>query len=800
MRQRRKLMGCTVLCVGWSAWAALVPDERPAQPGEWGVRPENNAVVRRNPPPFVWRPQRTAVSYELKLIGPGQSGSTGTVTYLQNLRWNATCPSQPLAPGVWTWQFRFVTSLGETSEWSQARSFTLPATAPVVPMPTLEEVDRKIPSEHPRLFLRPEFLPQLREFIRTERAAEWAIFTQRCERLLQRPPSTNEPPLYPPDLPRESDEWMKIWWGNREATIALLDGAATLAFAWRLGAPEHYAQTARAWLLAAAGWDPTGSTGYRYNDEAGMPFVYYFARAYTYVHPWLSEAERARCREVIRIRSTEMYRHLCPRQLWTPYESHQNRAWHKLGEATIAFWREIPDTRDWMEFVLLKQFCTYPVWNDEDGGWHEGLSYWHSYMQRFTWWADAFRVAIGVDLFRLPFFANVGWFPIYIAPPGAPWMGMGDLCDRRPSMAIGELVGEFASLARNPYWQWYAEQTCDWPPKPQALASGPSAYVRLVRGARPPVVAKVPTNLPTSIVFRGIGQAALHTTLLHASNDVQIIFKSSPMGTHSHGYDAQNSFVLYAYGDALLIPSGHRDQYGSAHHRNWMWETKSVNSVTLDGGQGQGRRSLESKGQIVGFFTSRAMDYVAGEAAEAYQGRLRRFTRYLLFVKPDLILLYDRIVATNPVTADAWFHSLARMEIGPGPVLRLARPSGSCRLEFLVPQDIEISQTDRFDPPPRRSQLQQWHVRASTTQKREDIRFVTAIRPWPTGTPEPGPVRMLSQESTWIDLMATGAVGVVRIRLADEPRPVTVWLQEHGKEREVFVAPPSSPLASVRTP
>jgi hypothetical protein len=28
-------------------------------------------------------------------------------------------------------------------------------------------------------------------------------------------------------------------------------------------------------------------------------------------------------------------------------------------------------------------FTCYPVWNDSDGGWHEGLAYWNSYISRF---------------------------------------------------------------------------------------------------------------------------------------------------------------------------------------------------------------------------------------------------------------------------------------------------------------------------------------------------------------------------------------------------------------------------------
>jgi hypothetical protein len=121
-------------------------------------------------------------------------------------------------------------------------------------------------------------------------------------------------------------------------------------------------------------WDPKGATGYRYNDEAGMPYAYYFARTYTFVYDLLTEQQRQQCREVMRIRGDEMYRHLHPRHLWQPYSSHSNRAWHFLGEIGIAFHGEIPEAEDWTWFAMNVFFNAYPVWSDDDGGWHEGTA------------------------------------------------------------------------------------------------------------------------------------------------------------------------------------------------------------------------------------------------------------------------------------------------------------------------------------------------------------------------------------------------------------------------------------------
>ncbi len=131
-----------------------------------------------------------------------------------------------------------------------------------------------------------------------------------------------------------------------------------------------------------------------------MPYAYYFSRTYTFVHDLLSDEEREMCRRVMTARGREMYEHLCPRHLWQPYSSHSNRAWHFLGEVGIAFLGEIEEADDWVWFAMNVFFNVYPVWSDDDGGWHEGVMYWSSYIGRFTWWADVMRAATGYQRLR----------------------------------------------------------------------------------------------------------------------------------------------------------------------------------------------------------------------------------------------------------------------------------------------------------------------------------------------------------------------------------------------------------------
>ena len=115
---------------------------------------------------------------------------------------------------------------------------------------------------------------------------------RQCDRWLKSPPPTAEPPKYPEDVVRGSEEWRKIWWGNRTYTINALDGAATLAFTRLLGGKGGVRRPGQA--------DPDGlrqmgpERGHRLSLQRRSrdAVQLLFPRTYTFVNDLLSE-ERA---------------------------------------------------------------------------------------------------------------------------------------------------------------------------------------------------------------------------------------------------------------------------------------------------------------------------------------------------------------------------------------------------------------------------------------------------------------------------------------------------------------------------
>ncbi|MHC4694653.1 MAG: DUF4962 domain-containing protein, partial [Planctomycetota bacterium] len=267
-----------LLLVSDLAAAELTLDEKPAVGGEWGYRPAHGSVSAVNPPSFSWRPQKN-LTWEIEC----QDKTLKQNVYsAKDIKFNVCCPPKPFKPGTYIWLYRGKDEKGRYTNFSKVRTFTIAKDATSMPMPEREELLSRIPKTHPRLFVRPENIPRLRKLAKGKMKAQYDRLVRECERLLKNPPATSEPPKYPKGMVRGSEEWRKVWWGNRTYTIKALNSAATLAFTRLLGGQEKYGAEAKRILLECAKWEPKGSTGYRYNDEAGMPYAYYFSRTYTF--------------------------------------------------------------------------------------------------------------------------------------------------------------------------------------------------------------------------------------------------------------------------------------------------------------------------------------------------------------------------------------------------------------------------------------------------------------------------------------------------------------------------------------
>lgn len=438
--------------LGWILFLAAGPDP-PPQPGDWGYRPAEGARVSSNPPSLTWIHDPAAASYVLQWATRPDFADAVT---REPLPWCVYTHSQPLAPGTYFWRYRVVSRDGTRSDWSRPRSFVVPSDAVLFPQPSRDELRRRIPVAHPRLFLRPEEVPRLREWARGGGARFFQELVRQADLLLEGEP-TPEPSVRGTS---RDDQMRQYWWPNRMQTLKACQEAEILAFVYLLTGQERYGQAARRWILQLASWDPDGPTNFELNCEAAKPLLHRLLRAYDWAFDALRQEDREKVRRVMLRRARDAWSSWEVEEgnghLSRPYGSHANRTWHKLAECALAFWGELPEAETWLDYAVHKYYAAYPVWSDDDGGWHEGLSYWGGYLSKVVWWSEVAWKALGIDTFRKPFFQNAGVYALYTAPPGSPDMGFGDLSNRRPPSSWS-FVYYLAARMQNRHWRWWAE-------------------------------------------------------------------------------------------------------------------------------------------------------------------------------------------------------------------------------------------------------------------------------------------------------------------------------------------------------
>lgn len=728
----KHLAVCLLVAAGLHAAA---PD-RPPLPSEWGYRPAEGATVAVNPPSLTWVHENDAARYELQWSTNTDFRDPASV---KDIPWSVYTHNRTLPAGRYYWRYRITGKDGRVSAWSKTRSFVVPAGATAFPKPSMSEMRERLAAGHPRLFVNAADAPNLKARVNLD------ALRRRAAEILKNGP-TPEPAVRGTI---NNPETVQFWWPNRMQTLRACQEAEVLSFLYLATGEPVYREAARKWILRLAAWDPDGPTNWRLNDEAAMPILHRLARAYDWGFGALSEPERAQVRAALRRRGQDAWNAgqigRGAGHLNQPYNSHGNRAWHKLGEVAIATFGEVEEAETWLDYAVSNFYAAYPVWADDDGGWHEGASYWTGYMNKIVWWLEAAEKALGIDGFRKPFFAHAADYLLYTGAPGSPNMGFGDLSFRPPG-GSWSAVRYFARKMRNPAWEWWAQQwKIGWEfgePVLDALWSG-----------EPEVAAKAPDTLPGSKVFHGTGVAVLNSALTSAADNVQVRFKSSLFGRQSHGHDPHNSFTLNAYGAALLVNNVYRDLYGSQFHKGWVWGTQSQNALLVNG-EGQKPHSADPLGRIVKEQFQPGVDYVAGEAAAAYEGKLNKYVRHVLFVKPDVVVIADEVEAVKPSTFQWMLHGLAAFQLDEArQQLRLEQPTAGVVVDYVAAEPLRFRQWDGYVPPPDFAYLSkagnapppnQWHVEAAALPLRTSAFVAAVLRPYRKGQAPQDAVR-----ATW---------------------------------------------------
>jgi len=345
---------------------------------------------------------------------------------------------------------------------------------------------------------------------------------------------------------------------------------------------------------------------------------------------WISERVHARCLnlflECCRERS----------EFWSQREHGFNWRIMTCGESGLAaLGVECPDRDEIVKFAL-EGVADILDRVPPDGDWEEGPGYWGATLLFGLRFALALRRATEgrIDLFTHPALrATADYFTCITLPDGSVF----NYADNSPriSPTVMHLLaralgcGHLAWTARRIGHQSAADLLFD-DPSLESQEPGDELKTRVFATTG---VAVAREDWSEDAMYAALKSGP--TAVGHSHLDIQsfIVWKGAPLIVDS-GYWPYASFL----GFFDSAPGGKRwdfDSNASVGH----------NTVLVDG-QGQ-TCSPECAGRIIASGAEEGLSFFVSEAADAYPGLVTKFRRWLVYVPPDVLLVYDELASDS---------------------------------------------------------------------------------------------------------------------------------------------------------
>jgi len=158
---------------------------------------------------------------------------------------------------------------------------------------------------------------------------------------------------------------------------------------------------------------------------------------------------------------------------------------------------------------------------------------------------------------------------------------------------------------------------------------------------------------PLSRLFPGRGSAVLRSGW--GPEDTVISLRVGPWFNHEH-HD-QGSFRVAAFGEELIGEAGYANYYQDPHYQDFFTQAPAHNTVVIDNDpfsqkdyDGRYWPAFQNFAKIEQYVFSPGTDYVAAALAPAYADarQVKCLRREYLFLKPDILIVHDRIEAGTP--------------------------------------------------------------------------------------------------------------------------------------------------------
>lgn len=448
-------------------------------------------------------------------------------------------------------------------------------------------------------------------------------------------PTHSLPIRQPPPLPQPRGFTDYPFW--TALSRAVEQRMTTLALAYSLTGERRYAQQAKEYLLALAGWDKWHEYDKATNNLSLPHFTIGAAVTYDEIEHLLSDEERAQVRAAI------LDLGLRPMSYWFGRRLDHNIT-VLMNVGMVVGYLAIGDELPYLDkyFVTPLADLRWYLAQREEGTTTEGLLYTSYAMNYLLTVAAQIRRATGNDeLLQSPFIASTlpELFLYFRGSQG----GLANLSDARHEDGSASIMAHLVSEHAHPIAAWLIHRY---------HRDNRNMLLYLTRDVA--VASPTDLGLPPSKVFAPMGWAALRSGW--GDDDTLLAFTASASAVGHNHFD-QNHFILNVGGEWLLTDPGYQNYSPGAE--NFFTNATLGHNALLVNGQGQ---EVKGQARIVDAFLAPGFAAVAGDATGGYAGRLQRWVRTVVFVKPWYLLLVDEIVPNESGDAlELLFHTCAAM-------------------------------------------------------------------------------------------------------------------------------------------
>ncbi|MDE6779680.1 MAG: DUF4962 domain-containing protein [Alistipes sp.] len=730
---------------------------------EW-ASPDGGVAVHRNPQPLLWPAEEGDAFYRVR-ISDDASFPAGRTTCTEQ-EW-AVCVPEHLAPGHYYWS---VEAYGRDSVLLRTSTcdFTVDSTARDFRTPHVGRfVDMVEHMPHFRLYVRRDAVDAFRRRAKTNpEARSWVRTARRNIDMEPVPVAPTRPRDTTGMTPFEKRRMINFMYHKFGEVVSA--PAVDFSIAYLISGEEDFARAAVRHALHVASLPvDSDATSEDFNRSAIM---YGLAVAYDTAGELMTPDERAAVLEAVRVRGEYFYRHYVRH-----FECHSmdNHVWQHTFRnfmfAAIATAGDIPDASKWLAFCYEAWRGRFPILGGDDGGWHDGNSYFEANVVSFVYVPFVLSQLTGSNFFDLAWYERHPQFLAYSFPKDSNVPTFGDDYDKLTTPPA-QYIAYADALARelgDGTARWYADRLIAGDSERLGRAKTFRLYRILTDKAADSVEPAAPAR-NTSVCFPDAGLSLMHTDPADARHDAMIAFMSVPFGATGHAHAAHNGFSIAYGGRTLFGGTGYYSDFNDSHTL-MHYRTRGHNTVLADGlAQVIGENGY---GWLPRFVDNEAMTYTLGDASHAYDSirtpfwidRMRqagveytaengfgdpgvtRFRRHMVFLKPDIVVIYDELAAREPVQWTWLLHSRVSMDASGENSVTADNGAARCTMNLFTDRKLTADIHDRFFSPavnwkkrsgPDGKPLEykpNRHAEFSTEGKSAAQRFVAVFRIAPDG-------------------------------------------------------------------